>query len=228
MSTYKRRAALMESDYQPPQKMARTNLNQTIRSTIQREVRKEKARMGDLKYADTALNNQSVTSSGTVHSVLANLTRGDLGYNNYEGNTITPRGLTCKYMFNTNQLFNQVRVMCFQWLDASTPALSGLVQNTATNIATLSGILVTNRNYIRVLYDKTHVIAPTAGDGTTPIGLGICYGQFFITAKRMRKIRFNSTTNTVQDGNIYVLLVSDDTLPTYPAVNLYTRLSFYD
>lgn len=184
--------------------------------------------MDDLKYADTSINNQSVTSSGTVHSVLSNLVRGDTGYNHFDGNTITPRGLTCKYMFNTNQVYNQVRVLCFQWFDSQTPSLAGIVQNNTTNIATLSSVLVTNRSYIKVLYDKTHVIAPTAGDGSTPIGLGVCYDRFFIPAKRMRKIRYNSGSNSVQDGNIYILLVSDDSAPTYPAVNLYTRLSFYD
>jgi len=44
----------------------------------------------------------------------------------------------------------------------------------------------------------------------------------------MKKIRFNSGNNTVQDGNLYILLLSDDSAPTYPAVNLYSRLSFYD
>lgn len=225
----KRRAALMESQYEPSPKIARTtSLNQTIRNTVQREVRKEKARMDDLKYTDTAVNNQSVTSSGTIYNVLGNLVRGDNGLNGFDGNTITPRGLTVKYMFNTNQVYNQVRLLCFQWMDSAVPTLAGIVQNNTTNISTLSSILVTNRSFIRVLYDKTHVIAPTAGDGSTPIGLGVCYGQFFIPQTRLKKIRFNSGTSSVQDGAIYILVVSDDSAPTYPAVNMYTRLSFYD
>ena len=209
-------------------KRPRTQSDQKMAAIARAAAKREMARTGDLKYTDNNINNTSVTSSGSFYSVLGTLTRGDNGFNNFEGNTITPRGLTCKYMFNTNQVFNQVRVLCFQWFDATTPLLSGVLQNTATNLSTLSSTSVTNRNYIKVLYDQTHVIAPTAGDGSTPIGLGICYGQFFIPAKRMRKIRFNSSSGAVQDGNIYILLVSDDIAPTYPAVNLYTRLSFYD
>ena len=202
---------------------------QSTRAIVRSEIKKG----SDLKYTDHSLNNQAVTSSGTVFQCLQNLVRGDAGINNFDGNTVTPQGLTVKYCFNSNQSFNQVRVLCFQWLDASTPTLAGIVQNNTTNLGTLSPILITSREYIRVLYDKHHIMAPTAGvPDTTAVlsiyGLAVCSGQFFIPAKRMKKIRFNSGNNTVQDGNIYILLLSDDSAPTYPAVNLYSRLSFYD
>lgn len=202
---------------------------QSTRAIVRSEIKKG----SDLKYTDNALNQAAVTSSGTVLSCLQNLVRGDVGLNNFDGNTITPQGLTVKYCFNSNQSFNQVRVMCFQWMDSAVPTLAGIVQNNTTNLGTLSPILITNREYIRVLYDKTHIMAPTAGVPDTTAVLSIwgqatCNGQFFIPAKRMKKIRFNSGTNSVQDGNIYCLLVSDDSAPSYPAISIYTRLSFYD
>lgn len=213
-------------------KRQRTAMYQRPQS-VQQIVRKEVARQGDLKYTDVSQQNQSVTSSGTVLSTTANLVRGDTGLNGFDGNTITPRGLTVKYAFNTNQSHNQVRVLCFQWFDSAVPTLSGIVQTNATGLATLAPILVTNKDYIKVLYDQSYIIAPTAGVPDTTVltsiyGQGTCNGKFYIPGSRMKKIRFNSNTNTVQDGHIYILLVSDDSAPTYPAVNLYSRLSFYD
>jgi len=221
------------SDFAMSKKQRTAMYKQPRNQTVQQVVRKELAKQGDLKYADNALNNAAVSSSGTVLSCLQNLVRGDQGLNNFDGSTITPNGLTVKYSLNTNQSYNQVRVLCFQWMDSAVPTLAGIVQNNATNLGTISPVLITNRNYIRVLYDETHVLAPTAGVPDTLAinsiyGQGTAFGKFYIPGKRLRKIRFNSGSNSVQDGNIYCLLVSDDSAPSYPAINIYTRLSFYD
>lgn len=208
-------------------KRARTGMGQDVQAT-RAIVRSEIKKGSDLKYTDNSLSNVAVSSTGTLFNVLAQLTRGDAGINNFDGNTITPQGLTVKYTWNTNQSFNTVRVMCVQWFDAAPPATTGILQSGATNTVCISPINITNREFIRVLYDKTQIIAPTAGGDTTPVGFGVCNGQFFISAKRMKKIRYNVSSNTIQDGALYILLVSDDTAPSYPGLSLYSRLSFYD
>lgn len=208
-------------------KRARTGMGQDVQST-RAIVRSELKKGSDLKYTDNSLNNSAISSTGTIYNVLGQLTRGDAGINNYDGNTVTPQGLTVKYSWNTNQTFNTLRVMCVQWFDAAIPVTTGILQSGTTNLVCLSPINITNREFIRVLYDKTIVIAPTAGGDTTPIGLGVNYGQFFISANRMKKIRYNASANNIQDGALYILLVSDDIAPTFPAINLYSRLSFYD
>lgn len=118
--------------------------------------------------------------------------------------------------------------MVFQWFDATNPALSGILQNSATGVAPISGTLITNKPYIKVLHDDKFIMAPTAGDGSTSIGNGIHMGSCFIPAKKLKSVRFNSTTNVVQDGQIYVMMVSDDLVPTYPACTYYSRLAFTD
>jgi len=182
----------------------------------------------DVRYTDTSFSNGAISSSGTFQSCLAQLIRGDAGFNNFQGNNIVPVYLQVDYYWNTNQTHNSCRFMVFQWFDATTPVLGGIVQSGVTGIGTISPTLVTNKPYIKLLYDDKFIFAPTAGGDTTVIGQGVHSGCAFIPTKKLKPIRFNSTTNTVQDGNIFVLMISDDIAPTYPACTFYSRLAFTD
>lgn len=182
----------------------------------------------DVRYTDTSFSNGAVSSSATFQSVLTNLVRGDAGINNFQGNNITPVYLQVDYYWNTNQTFSNCRFMVFQWFDATVPSLGGIVQSGVTGIGTISPILVTNKPYIKVLHDDKFIMAPTAGDGSTSIGNGIHQGSCFIPQKRLKSIRYNTSTNVVQDGNIFVMVVSDDIVSTFPACTFYTRLAFTD
>ena len=182
----------------------------------------------DWKYTDKT-DSGNVTSSGTITSVFSNLVRGDGGINEFNGNDIRPQAVTLKYYITTNQVFNSVRVMLFQWFDSQTPVPSGILQSTALNLATIAPILVTNKRYIKVLYDRTHVIAPSAGGDTTVLGYGSSDAHtVYIPGKRLRPVRYNSSTNVVQDGQIYVLVISDDSVLSYPIIQWYSRVTFQD
>lgn len=199
--------------------------NYSTRQTVIYKTPKPKL---DVKYTDNSLSNGAVSSSGTFTSVLSNMVRGVNGLNAFVGNNIQPVYLQVDYYWNTNQTFNSCRLMIFQWFDATTPVLSGILQNTSTGIGTISGTFITNKPYMKVLYDDKFIIAPTAGGDTTSIGNGVHYGCAFVPAKKLKPVRFNSITNAVQDGNIYVLVLSDDIAPTYPAVTFNSRLAFTD
>lgn len=219
----KRRAALPK---QPAAKRQRVTANQlAVTQTI---VKREVARTKDILYTDFSRSTTNVTSTGAIDSGLQSLNRGDTGHNTFSGNKIYPKGLTFRYCLNTNQTFNRVRVMVFQWMDSVTPAISGVLETNANPLATIAPVLITNRSYIRVLYDKTHMLAPTAGGDTTPVGLGVATEKVFIPGSRIRPIRFNQSSNVVQDGNIYVLYISDDALTSYPIIDYWFRLSFTD
>lgn len=220
----KRRALVVES---VPRKKVRTNTSQlaVTQAIVKRELRKKT----DWKYTDMSFATTNVTSTGTVTSLLANLVRGDAGINTFDGNMITPQAITLKYFTVINQVYNSVRLIVFQWFDSSTPAPSGILESTATTLGTLSPILVTNKSFIKVLHDQTHILAPTAYDAGTVAGYGLqdCI-TVYIPGKRLKPIRYNSTTNVVQDGNLYVLAISDDSLTAYPTMSLYSRVTFQD
>lgn len=198
-------------------------------ATVTAVVRKELRKKTDWRYTDAISNGGSVTTTGTITSCLSNLTRGDNGLNNFSGNEIRPQAVLIQYYFQTNQTYNSVRFMVFQWFDAGAPAVGGVLQDGGTNIATISPVVVTNKRYIKVLYDKTHLMAPTAGGDNTVIGNGVVQPvKIYIPGKRLRPVRYNQNNNTCQDGNIFILTISDDALTTFPSVYWFSRVTFSD
>ena len=196
-------------------------------STLRSIVRSEMRRAADIKYMDYA-NTYAISSTGAVYTLFTNMNRGDNGLNNFNGNIITPTSLRIRYSWYSNQLFNHVRCLVFQWFDDTTPVVTGILQSNATTLATLSDTLVTNKRFIRVLHDKTYVLAPTAGGDTTPTGLGHVVRDVYIPGSRLKPVRFNATVATPVDGQLYVLLISDDAALSYPQYNFYARLSYTD
>lgn len=219
-----KRSALASSK-QRPAKRQKSQLAMT-----QEIVRKEMRKKADWKYADISTAAANVTSTGTIVSLFANLARGDTGLNDFEGNTFNPQAITMKYFMHTSQVRNAVRVMLLQWFDSVTPALTGILQSGSIAIACVSPINVTNKSYIKVLYDRTHQFAPTAASGTDSInGEGIIEPvTVYIPGKRLRQVRYNATSNTVQTGNLYLLVVSDDAITPSPQITYHCRVTFTD
>lgn len=219
----KRRTSLSTSQ-QRPAKRQKSQL-----AITQEIVKKELRKNIDWKYTDNSAVVTNVSSTGTITSLLANLIRGDAGKDNFGGNIVTPQAITIRYFWTSQQTYNAVRFMVFQWFDSGTPAVTGVIESNATTTGTLSPVLITNKQFIKVLYDETHVIAPTAGGDTTPIGYGASPAiKIYIPGKRLKQVRYNSTTNVVQDGNLFCLAISDDSLPNYPQVSWYSRVTFSD
>lgn len=181
----------------------------------------------DLKYADMT-SNVNVSFSGVITSVFSNITRGDNGLNNHIGNTLHPKYIACDYYFHTTQTYNSLRLMIFQWMDPVAPTLTSLLQNTLTGFATISPIYLASKSNIKVFADHKFTLAPTAGGDTTPTGLGVHQGTVFIPERKLKPVRFNPTVNQITDGNIYVMVVSDDLAPVYPQCFVYTRVAFTD
>lgn len=190
-------------------------------------VRKELRKKTDWKYTDYAVTQSAVYYNAAPVSLLQNLVRGDVGINNFEGNIINPQGLTVKYFAESIQSsYEAVRIMIFQWMDSATPATSGILQNTGTTTALVSPTLITNKAYIRVLYDRLHPLQPSYNGAASCSGMA--EATVYIPGRKLRQIRFNSGNNTVQDGNIYVLALSDDTALGTVNLTLYSRLTFSD
>jgi len=209
------------------QAVARKRARRASAPSVQAVVRSELRKAVDWKYAD-ASGSGGVSYAGTMVGLYSNLTRGDLGINNFLGNTVIPQGIRVKYSWTTDQSSSNVRVILFQWFDAATPVATGILQTVSAAQSCLSPLLVTNLDYIKVLHDKTFAIAPTASDAGTVYGAGTVFQDVYIPGKKLRPTRFNSTTNAVQDGNIYMLLVTDDQVLSYPACTYHTRVTFND
>lgn len=198
-------------------------------ATVSAVVRKELRKKADWKYTDISAVALNMTTTGAVVSLLGSLIRGDAGINNFDGNTINPQAITFKYYAHTSELRNTFRVMIFQWFDAAVPSLTSVLQTAAASVATIAPILLQAKSNIKVLYDHTHQMAPSAADGGVVYGEGIISPiTVYIPGKRLRPVRYNQSTNTVSNGNIYLLYVSDDSVIPAPQITFYSRVTFTD
>lgn len=195
-------------------------------STVTAVVRKELRKKTDWKYADLGIINSPVYYNGQPTSLLGNLIRGNLGLNNFQGNIIKPQAITLKYFCESSQeTYEGIRIILFQWFDSATPQTGGILQDSNQTVALVSPTLVTNKGYIKILYDQLHMLSITAN----PAGNGITQGvTVYIPGKRLRPIRYNSSSNVVQDGNIYILAVSNDTALGTVNLTAYSRITFSD
>lgn len=199
-------------------------------ATVTAVVRKELRKKTDWKYTDWAVAINAIYYNAQPVSLLTNLVRGNLGINNFSGNIIRPQAITLKYFGQTEQLhYEALRIVVFQWFDASTPFTSGILQDSSQTFALVSPTLVTNKQYIKILYDQTHTLSPTAGGDTAVSGDGMTEAvTVYIPGKRLRPIRYNSNTNTCQDGNIFILAISNDTALGSVNMTAYSRITFSD
>jgi len=209
------------SNRQRPTKKARLQRQDATVSIVRKELRKKT----DWLYTDQSTYQLPVYNTGSpMPTLFANLVRGTAGLNNFAGNDMRPQAITLKYYAETAQSYNALRVLLFQWFDQTTPGLTGILQNGNTGIALCSPINVTNRKYIKVLYDRTHMLAPGAA-GASGIMEPV---TVYIPGKRLRPVHFNWSSNTVQTGNIFLLLVSDDAATGTVNVTFHTRVTYAD
>lgn len=201
-------------------KRQRTNSTSNVQAIVKKELRKKT----DWKYTDASVLNAAISANGSIVSLLTNLTRGDTGFNNFEGNMIQPQAITFHYDFHTDQIYNVMRMMIFQWFDNSVPSVATVLAATTAGVGVLCPVATSAKPLLKVLYDKTVPVAPTAN---SPIQ-GCFVDKVYIPGKRLRKVQFNSGNLTVQTGNLFALYISDDTLTTFPGTYWYSRVTFSD
>lgn len=164
-----------------------------------------------------------VSNTGQVVNLQTNLVRADVAVNGFTGNLIKPTNLRCRYVWSTDQTFSSVRLLVFQWKDASIPSLSGILQYAGVTLSPLSPLLWSNIHKIKVLYDKTHTLKLR---NTT--GFDAKYFEFNIPGDRMETIQFASGTTLVQMNGIFMIAVSDDSVVSYPSLGLIAELTYSD
>ena len=172
----------------------------------------------DYKVTDTQINGNAITSSGSVFSMLSSLAPGTGGYSSFIGNKINPVGMNLNWEVVIADTTNIMRLVLFQWFDASTPVPSGILQGNA-----LSTVNFTNRENIKILRDELVSFAILATGGSN-----IASGKWYVKSKRMTPIQYNIGTSTFQKGSLYLLCISDSAVPSYPTLSFYSRVTFLD
>jgi len=188
-------------------------------SSVDSKVKSALLKNSDVKYhVYTRLLNGAL-ASGEITEI-SSLTRGS-GNNNFIGNSITPKHVRVRYAFQSAGTNNLCRVIIFQWHDSSVPVPSGIIASTGA-LSPLEPIRAENKRFMTVLHDRTIAIA---NNGVNNV---FDYHSVFISSNRLAPIIFKTGSDTTHKGAIYLLVVSDDLVTTYPQFEAVGELAFVD
>lgn len=171
-------------------------------------------------YINSGPSNISYT--GSITNLLNSLSRGDGSVNQYAGNLLRPESLCCRFYLSTDQNFSTLRIICFQWADASVPTTAGILEFTGGVTAPISPLAWLNHHKVHVLFDiGTCLKNRTAADAS--------YYSIRVKGDKMRTIQMSiAVPNVAQMYGIYFLAISDDSVVNFPQIALYTELRFTD
>jgi len=202
-------------------------------------------------------NGGTVTSSpGTMVPLngsnnMITLARGTSPLNQFTGRTIIPKSIEARFLVVGPQVnaantapdvYATVRVILFQWMDDSTPTVTGtpatdlLEPLTSANTAQqmMAPISSNNRSSIVVLMDKmvttylmTDIRGPLTGTYSDSSSTARSFKKY-IKGRRCCPIEFASATAAYQKGGLYLGLISDSSSAPSPGVTWNIKVNFLE
>lgn len=201
-----------------------SSLDYKIRSTVKKEIMKT----AESKVADrnnTAFN-IDYNGSSSIFSLI-NVARGD-GPDEFIGDEITLTKLRLKWAVQAIDQTNLIRCTIIQDVSGGgVPTVGTLYESAGTVNTPLSPFNLNYRNTYKVLYDEFFATAgnTTSGNSTNTSHIS---GDISIPMWKLRKISFQSSTNTVTAGGIYIVFVSDSSNISTPVGQYYSRIYYKD
>ncbi len=120
-----------------------------------------------------------------------------------------------------------MRILFFRWLDASTPAQSGLLTYTCVVNAPHSPIYWVNARKIKILHDEVVALKPRAAAGS--------FDNKIVEFKLKLENRcppiqlpLSGAGAAPQMNGLYLLFISDDAIVSFPQIVYATELQYTD
>lgn len=181
--------------------------------------------------ADSGTAGTAVPNDGIVTSVLQNIVQGDSSVNNFQGEGITPLGLTVRWEWENSgaDSLNMVRIMVIQFFGtgpASPPGAVAYLSNVGGALAPLSNKDWEFRKQFKILADSNAI--QLQNDATFVGGNGQAVtGKFYIPGRKIRKIFFG-IDGVIQKNDLAILAITDSEVANHPILKWCSQLVFTD
>nr|WAE42266.1 MAG: capsid protein [Cressdnaviricota sp.] len=215
------------------------------KKNLDREIMRVINKQKQIKSQVYTYTNQGIPSGGLIYSMLDIPAQGVTAYTNESslpgnpgriGNTFYIKSLemyfnlTCGAFPVAGDIYNNVRVVAFQWLvDSSTetPNVNDILMDLVSSVSYLSPInFQTSRaRKFKVLVDKHYTLVADAN--TASITRRWRFTRGFIKRLQTTTDADSGTAGNIIKGKLFVLLISDQSA-NYPAWNASFRLNFTD
>jgi hypothetical protein len=172
----------------------------------------------ELKIFVTQGTSVATDYTGAVYDMSA-VTQGDTDVSR-DGDRIQIAELSFKWTAVVGDAYNLVRCILFQWIPDSavgTPPVTNVIQTNGSINAPLSYRSIDFVKDVYVLYDKTVYVQT--------------YHPVEVNSVVLRKFhdkQMQFTGATSRTNGLFLLLISDSSAATHPAVNYYCTLRFTD
>jgi hypothetical protein len=171
-------------------------------------------------YYSTSTNASNTTFTGTTYQ-LTDIPQGDTD-SQRGGDSVSLHSLEVNYGFYASTQANACRVILYQWLPGLTagspPSATSLLLTTGSALSPFSPYNVDNYQQFHVLYDKTHSLSPYE----TPR-----LGNIKITKFPKKSIQYTSGSAS-GSSKLFLLVLSDDGVASYPTFSYVSKLYFVD
>lgn len=230
----KRKALDSPRKFRRPEKMTRPLAQSSLKANQLQILR---ARPDEVKVYDASVVDIANVTGVVINPLVTQaFAQGTAQRNEFIGRFLTPIGLDLRFHVvgpaqasgaTVPDLFDNVRVVVFQFLDSDVPTVAGVLQTSSH----LSPLNLTNYNNINVLMDRLFPLYPTAIDSDSNACMYNNYSErVYIKGKKMVPIEMNTdgASNTFQKGGIYWCQIGNSTVAPHAAVQVHMRLSFKD
>lgn len=193
-----------------PKKRAPKTTVAKLAKKVESLIKQDEVKYQDINYGST------VSSIGTFE-LLNGITQGD-GAGNREGLSITMKSVQVSGNFVVQDAYNELRAMLVLDTEShgSTPTLADLLEYTGSPVNSM--ISRVNRQRFVVLAQKIVTV-----DTNRP------NVRFNLFRKLNHNVEYNATGNTavsIQKGTLWLVMVSDSSVSSHPAIAVYSRLRY--
>lgn len=203
-----------------PAKRPRKALNKGQRKQVAQVAKRVLNNRTETKIYDFPISS-AISLSGTIFSMV-NITQGDAGLDNRDGQEILPTALKVHLTACKGDTQNFMRFVLFKWKPDSAvfaPTATDILKDAGTSNSAISHYNYLTRGQYTILYDKK--LYMESNDSTCQ------WVNLMIPGKRLGKVRYNVGSNT-GTGHIYALAVSDSGAVSHPQLEAECRLFFKD
>jgi len=212
----------------------RTSLRPSTYKAVKRVAYKVLQRNTEMKFNDLSEPTiQTIDWNGTVLDIMQNIVTCDNAQSNRQGNKISCKGVGIRINFfgnaNSSRPMHSFRVIVVRWHNenGTAPGVSNLIAGSGSNRFMAPYLWIPNKNW--TIIDDTFIKCGGYATSTSPVGQPsqYMYNKFF---KLKHTTTWDQTSNLIQDGGLYVMIVSDED-PSYgfrPYAKWETRLYYKD
>lgn len=193
------------------------------RAMVAREVRRQEIRQAEKRQTDVS-GTIAASYSGIIINLLNNLIIGDEEENQFQGNKITPTGITLRYRCIVADATNLMRVILVQGTQGQMPTEAQLLTSVGNIRTPLSSFSINFHGNVRVLHDKLYYM-DTEHPHRYPKDKDNNWKTIYISAKKLQKITL-ATGSAIYQGALFLYCYSDSSIVAHPSVEYYSSVKY--